>query len=196
MADAGLSQILALLILDTDGERLAVKYSSVAKKELWPGTKAQLAFEKRLIAKLPKPTGTGGRGDVDVAIIDEYTVLYQSCNDVVVCAIASASENELVVMQLVEGVYAALSNSVQSSFLATGLTKQIVLDNLSDVFFILDEVTDDAIIMETEEEKIVARIKMQDETEVSNSAQAEKIFNKATESAKNKLLASFIGGRG
>mmetsp|Transcript_34974 Transcript_34974/g.63870 ORF Transcript_34974/g.63870 Transcript_34974/m.63870 type:complete len:195 (+) Transcript_34974:73-657(+) len=194
MASEGMSQILALLILDSDGERLAVKYSSLAKKEIWTGVKQQVAFEKRIIAKLPKPTGA--RGDVDVAIIDDYTVLYQSCNDVVVCAIASPTENELVVMQLVEGVYAALSNSAQSSFLSTGLTKQIVLDNLSDVFFILDEVTDDSIIMETEEEKIVTRIKMQDETEVTSSAQAEKMVNKGIESAKTKILASLIGGRG
>lgn len=99
---------------------------------------------------------------------------------------------------------------------SSGLTKQLVLDNLSDVLFILDEVgsacvakrmawdrhgtrhrrcfrflwldltawqllsatvpfwqvTDNGVIMETDDEKISARIKMIDETEVTQSAQA------------------------
>mmetsp|Transcript_49639 Transcript_49639/g.146714 ORF Transcript_49639/g.146714 Transcript_49639/m.146714 type:complete len:195 (+) Transcript_49639:60-644(+) len=190
----GLCQILALLVLDSDGARLAVKYSSVARKELWVGSKAQLAFEKRVISKLPKPSVA--RSEVDVAIIDNYTVLFQAFNDVVVCAIASEEENELVVLQLVEGIFNAMSQSAQGgSFLSSGLTKQLVLDNLSDVLFILDEVVDDGIIMETDEEKISARVKMIDETEITSSAQAEQMFQKATTSAKKKLLDSLIGSR-
>mmetsp|Transcript_29511 Transcript_29511/g.80724 ORF Transcript_29511/g.80724 Transcript_29511/m.80724 type:complete len:196 (+) Transcript_29511:78-665(+) len=195
MAEDGLCQILALLVLDSDGNRLAVKYSSIARKELWPGTKQQNCFEKRVISKLPKPTAT--KSEVDVAIIDDYTVLFQACNDVVVCAVATSTENELVVLQLVEGLYSAMSTAAQStSFLSSGLTKQLVLDSLSDVLFILDEVTDDGIIMETEEERISARIKMVDETEATNAAQAEQMFQKATQSAKQKLLGSLIGSRG
>jgi len=195
MAEDGLCQVLALLVLDSDGQRLAVKYSSIAKKELWVGSKAQLAFEKKVISKLPKPSAA--RSEVDVAVIDEYTVLFQACNDVVVCAVASATENELVVMQLVEGIYASMSSLTQgSSFLSSGLTKQLVLDGLADVLFILDEVMDDGIIFETDEEKISARVKMIDETEASNSAQAEQMFQKATQSAKSKLISSLLGSRG
>ena len=137
----------ALLVLDTDGGRLAVKYNSLARKdsifchffprlsfvmrtaknkigskwfkllllvfcswyeELWPSVKQQVAFEKRVftsdaveplnlwesasvaqhffcnmfkqpdtkvINKLPKPSAT--RSDVDVAVIDDYTVIFQ-----------------------------------------------------------------------------------------------------------------------
>merc|ERR1712176_592546 len=194
MGDQSLCQILAILVLDADGARLAVKYSSTARKELWTSVKQQLAFEKRVISKLPKPSAS--RSEADVAIVDDYTVLYQACNDVVVCAVASPTENELVVLQLVEGVFTSMSNTAPGSFLSTGLTKQVVLDNLSDVLFILDEVTDDGIIMETEDEKISARIKMVDETEATNAAQAEQMFQKATQSAKQKIFGSIIGSRG
>lgn len=194
MTDQGLCQILAMLVLDADGNRLAVKYSSLARKELWNGVKPQLAFEQRVINKLPKSSNT--KNEVDVAVIDDHTVLYQACNDVVVCAVSSATENELVVLQLVEGVVSAMSSAASGSFLSTGMTKQLVLDNLADILFILDEVTDDGIIMETEEEKISARVKMIDEAEVANSQQAEQMFQKATQSAKQKLLGSLLGGRG
>jgi len=192
MADDGLVQILALLVLDADGNRLAVKYCSLARKELFVGTKAQTAFEKKVISKLPK--ASAARTEVDVAVIDEYTVLFQACNDVVLCAVAPSHENELVVLQVVDGIYAAMSHVAQgSSFLSSGLTKQLVLENLSDVLFILDEVVDDAIIMETEEERITARIKMIDEVESTGAAQAGQMFEKATQSATKKLLGAMIG---
>merc|ERR1712232_67483 len=184
--------IYALLVLDNEGQRLAVKYSSYARKELWAGGKAQLAFEKRVISKLPKPCAA--RSEVDVAVIDEYTVLFQACNDIVVCAVAGGNENELVVMQLLEGIFTSMSSTAQgSSFLSTGLTKQLVLDSLSDVLFILDEAIDDAIIMETGEEVLTSRVKMIDEIEASNAGQAEAMFQKATQSAKTKLLGSLLG---
>lgn len=195
-SEENLCNVLAILVLDTDGGRLAVKYSSVARKEIWPGFEKQTAFEKRVINKLPKPSGTTS-SDIDVAIIDEYTVLFQSSNDVVVCAVASPSENELVILQLVEGIFASIQQVVaQMSFLNSGVAKQNVLTSLPDVLFILDEVVDDGIIMETEEEKIVARIRMIDEPEAGGDAQAEQMFQKATQSAKQKLLSSLIGSRG
>ncbi len=95
--------------------------------------------------------------------------------------------------------YASCSGAFSRS---SGVTKQLVLDNLSDVLFILDEagtfscpvqrfwnsiwkslfwicrlatlqVTDNGVIMETDDEKISARIKMIDETEVTQSAQVQ-----------------------
>eukprot|EP00811_Abedinium_folium_P011754 NODE_20887_length_777_cov_11.384615.p1 GENE.NODE_20887_length_777_cov_11.384615~~NODE_20887_length_777_cov_11.384615.p1 ORF type:complete len:224 (+),score=77.71 NODE_20887_length_777_cov_11.384615:95-673(+) len=192
MADSVLTQILALLVTDTDGNRLAVKYSTPGKK-IWPTLKAQTAFEKKLVGKLPKQTGTA-RSETDVTIVDDFTVLHQSCNDTVICAVAPSSENELIVLQLIEGIAGAISTVVQQNFLSSGITKQQVLDNLAEVLFILDEVTDDAIIMETEEDKIAARVRMTDETD--NPREAEQMFQKATQSAKQKLLGSLIGSRG
>ena len=76
-----------------------------------------------------------------------------SVDDVAICAVAGSSENELVVLHVVEGIFSAISGCSQgSSFLSSGSTKQFVLDNLSDVLFELDGVCDDGIIMETEEE--------------------------------------------
>merc|ERR1712136_658601 len=146
--------------------------------------KLQMAFEKRVIIKLPK--NSGSKTEVDVAVIDEFTVLHQSGNDVVICAVAANGENELVVLS-------AISNCAHAGFLSSGLSKQFVLDNLADVLFILDEVTDEGIIMETEEELILNRIKMIDELESNSSAQADAVFQKATQNAKSKLLSSLMG---
>merc|ERR1719203_1529753 len=162
--DDELSQVLAVLVMDSDGNRLAVKYCAAARRELWPTVSAQVEFEKMIHSKLPKAVSS--KSEVDVAVVKNYTVLFQAANDCVVCAVASATENELAVMQLVEGVFSAASGCSQgASFLSTGLSKQLVLDNLSEVLFILDEVVDDDIIFVTDEDKISSRIKMIDETE-------------------------------
>merc|ERR1711957_578156 len=131
------------------------------------------------------------RSEVDVAVIDDCTVMFQACNDVFICAVAASSENELVVLQLVEGIFSTMTATAAAGFLASGITKELVLENLSDVLFILDEVVDDGVIMEHDQEKLSSRIKMIDETEVS--AQNE-MFQKATQSAKSKLLGSLLGG--
>lgn len=198
--DGDLSQILGMLILDAEGQRLAVKYSMLAKKDFFPKLEDQFAFEKKIIAKLPQPAGS--RADADVAIVDELFVLYKSVNDVFICCASIGSENELVVLQLVEGVFNAVSQCTHTSFINTGITKQQVLDNLSEVMLVLDEVTDDGIIMETDEDKIMRRVKMAEETAADEAPAgesrppAEQMFQKATQSAKQKILSSLLGSRG
>jgi len=60
--------------------------------------------------------------------------------------------------KLVEGVFSSILASAQgASLFSTGPIMQLVLDSLSDVFFVLDEAGDDGIIMETEEEQITAQ---------------------------------------
>merc|ERR1711879_722403 len=160
-----------------------------------PTVKQQLAFEKRVFNKMPKIIPSQ-RSEVDIALVDDFTVLFQACNDVIVIVVAASTENELVVMQLVEGTYSAMAAVAPSGFLSSGLTKQLVLDNLSDILFVLDEVQDDGIIMETEEDKISARVKMTDEMEAMAKVEQQEKFQKATQSAKQKLLGSLMGSRG
>mmetsp|Transcript_30486 Transcript_30486/g.97427 ORF Transcript_30486/g.97427 Transcript_30486/m.97427 type:complete len:194 (-) Transcript_30486:105-686(-) len=191
MADGGLCQVLGILIIDPEGQRLAVKYSK-AGKELWPDIKKQTAFEKRVASKLPKPQ-EAAKSEPDVTIVDDHTVLFQAANDVVVCVIAAPNENELMVVQIVECIWAAMIRAAPPSLLSNGPTRQLVVDFLSDVMFFLDEVIDDGMIMEVDEEKVHARIRMQDEMEAASSAQVEQMFQKATQSAKTKLINSLMG---
>lgn len=191
-----LCQVLAVLVLDADGQRLAVKYTSLARRQIWTNMKEQLAFEKRVFNKMPKIIPTGS-SEVDVAVLDDWNILFQACNDVIVAVVAASTENELIVMKFVEGIYNAMVSVAPAGFLASGLTKQLVLDKLSDVFFVLDECMDDGIILEMEEDTISARVRMQDEMEAAaraeSAAQVQEKFQKATQSAKQKLLGSLLG---
>mmetsp|Transcript_49928 Transcript_49928/g.100505 ORF Transcript_49928/g.100505 Transcript_49928/m.100505 type:complete len:198 (+) Transcript_49928:95-688(+) len=186
-----LCQVLAIIIMDVHGERLAVKYPRVGR-QLWPDIKRQTAFEKLVASKLPK-LGEASKSEPDVTMVDEYIVLYQAANDVVVCVVAPSSENELMVVQVVECIWAAMCRAAPG-ILSNGPTRQLVVDYLSDVYFFLDEIIDDGLIMETEEAKVQARIYMRDEGEGGGAAEASPAAQGGTpQSAKSKFLTSFIG---
>jgi len=183
--------ILAVLVLDIDGERLATRYNT-GSRDIFPDIKSQMAFEKRIIQKLPKPAQRNdARAEVtDVAIIDDHLVIFKSMNDVFVCVVSSTQENEMILMQLVDGLFASLSSTVCTSLFAQGLSKRAVLEGMEMTILILDEVQDDGVVMEIEEEKIVARVKMHASTgDTQNTSDA---FAKATESTKNKILGSLF----
>merc|ERR1711964_936192 len=104
----------------------------MGKEDFEEGIETQFKFEKKVIQKLPKPSG-GQRPETDVAVIDDLLVLFKSVNDVFVCVISKSSENEMVIAQLLEGVYNSLTSCTNTSFISSGITRQHVLDNLSEV---------------------------------------------------------------
>ncbi|CAD7972703.1 unnamed protein product [Amoebophrya sp. A25] len=189
------NQVLALLVLDSDHHRLAVKYCAPGQK-LFPTVEEQRSFEKKVIKKLPKPTGRPSEGDVAI-VGDNQLVLYKIINDVYICVLCSTAENEVILAQVLEGLCQALQSATQMmAFVGNGITKQSVLECLDQVLLVLDEVTDDlGIIMEVEEEKILNRIRMQDEIQdVGEPEPAEKMFQQATQAAKKRLIESLLGG--
>ena len=97
------NQVLALLVLDNDANRLAIKYCSSGKKH-FPTIADQQKFEKQVIRKLPKPNASGRASEGDVALVNDLLVLYKICNDVYTCVVCTTAENELIVGQLLEGL--------------------------------------------------------------------------------------------
>lgn len=198
---AGANQVLALLVLDADANRLAIKYCSGGLK-LWPSVEDQRKFERKTIQKLPKPSGRAS-SETDVALIGEQLVVFKICNDVYICVVCSPNENELVVAGLCDGVAAALTQTTQMSFVSNGLSKQTVLDQLDQVLLVLDEVTDDGIIMEVDDEKIFNRVRMVEaegggggNNDAAGGGEADSaVFQQATKAAKKRLIESLLGGR-
>lgn len=200
---ASISQILGCLILDAEGERLAVRYSSAAAKVL-PDFKAQRSFEKKIIAKIPRsvqqktePKDT----HVDVAIIEDHLILYRGIQDVLVIIVADELENELVLMQVVDAIFESLITCCCSSIMSQGLSRRAVLEKLERAILILDEVQDDGIILEIEEDKICHRVKMHGDGQdpppshsMPNSTN--EVVAQVAEKTKQNFFKSIFPGRG
>jgi len=198
-----ISQIFGVCILDTEGERLAVRYAAPSQ-ELFPDFLKQRAFEKKIIAKIPQQSQSkdkdGKDTHADIAIIDDLLVLFRVANDVVVIVISELEENELVLVELLDGIFDSLITCCCGSIMSQGLSKREVLVKLERAILILDEVQDDGIILETEEEKIVHRVKMHgssgQEPLGSSGSQTQDTVAQVAEKTKKNFLKSIFPGRG
>ena len=93
-----------------------------------------------------------------------------------------------------------------------GVSRNSVLESLDAVLLILDEVTDDGILMESDEDRITNRILMREELDSRGSvgsagpgaggqpgaedgSNPEAVFRQATQAAKKRLLDSLLGTR-
>lgn len=160
----------AVLVLGSDGDRLAGKYygdflkvnggdngTADASQEEMRST-----FEKEVQQKI---RGIVARADAaEVVTVRGKTVVFCGGSnqgghgDVRVVHVGPSNESELVLAYLCEGMYNALSQ------LMGGTTdRTMVLDNLELVFLLIDEHCDGGIILETDGTKLASAVLLRDE---------------------------------
>jgi hypothetical protein len=160
-----LPKIDAILVLGSDGDRLAGKYFGDFMKTKKDGEnmdETRKAFEKEVQQKI---SGTVARADAaEVVSVMGKTVVFcggsaqGGSGDVRVVHIGPSNESELVLAHLCEGMYDALSQ------LMGGTTERtMVLDNLELVFLLIDEHCDGGIILETDGSKLASAVLLRDD---------------------------------
>ena len=156
----------AILVLDAEtGSRVAVKYynpPTPSPANPYPTLTAQLAFEKRLFAKLHRtqPAGglsmAGGGGGVDVLPYETHAVVYKVVNDVVLLLVAPSNENEL----LLYNALVALDESLASLFKGQ-VGRRLLIENLDLLLLTIDELAEDTGgLLEIDSATIVQRVCM------------------------------------
>merc|ERR1719198_1650558 len=148
---SSLYSVKGVVILDNDGERLLAKYYD----ETYPTVKEQRAFEKSLFTKTSRTSGD------DIVMFEGITCVYKSNVDLLFYVFGSASENELILADVLNGFYGAIELVGGNR---ENLDKGSLMQNLSTVLMILDEVVDGGIILETDSETLATS------AERSNSA--------------------------
>lgn len=161
----------AVLILDTDGNRVIAKYyqpphaasflstatpaqqnavaattPQLSAKNPLSTLKEQRAFEKAIFDKTKRATG-------DIILYDSHLVLFKSSLDVIFYVVGPAAENELMLSGLLSAFYDATSMLVRHQ-----VEKRAILENLDLVTLALDETVDDGIILETDSTTIASRV--------------------------------------
>jgi len=155
----------ALLVLGSDGDRLAGKYYGdflKAGDENSSQEETRNTFEKEVQQKVG---GIVARSDAaEVVSVRGKTVVFCGGSsqggggDVRVVHIGPSNESELVLAHLCEGMYEALSQ------LMGGTTERtMVLDNLELVFLLIDEHCDGGIILETDGSKLASAVLLRDD---------------------------------
>lgn len=155
----------AILVLGSDGDRLAGKYYGDFLKTADEGSSREETrqnFEKEVQQKIG---GIIARSDAaEVVSVRGKTVVFcggssqGEAGDVRIVHVGPPNESELVMAHLCEGMYEALSQ------LMGGATdRTMVLDNLELVFLLIDEHCDGGLILETDGSKLASAVLLRDE---------------------------------
>ena len=138
--------ISAVVILDSDGERIAVRYYTPQYATL--GT--QHAFEKSLLAKAVKSQGTD---EADIVIFDGLITVFRGGRDCYLFVTGDQDENEIILVDVLNTLYSALS-------MLMPVDRRSMMDKLDLVLLALDELVDGGVILEIEPSAIVNRVGM------------------------------------
>eukprot|EP00484_Ammonia_sp_Unknown_P014334 CAMPEP_0197054502 /NCGR_PEP_ID=MMETSP1384-20130603/43008_1 /TAXON_ID=29189 /ORGANISM="Ammonia sp." /LENGTH=179 /DNA_ID=CAMNT_0042487713 /DNA_START=8 /DNA_END=547 /DNA_ORIENTATION=- len=144
--------IEAVIVLDTNGNRLCAKYYSTRRE--FASKDSQTKFEKAILNKANRSIQ---RSDTDVLLYNDHLVLYVSSSNVRIFVVAASSANELVIDEVISALENSLNTLLKGTIDARG-----VIDNMDYVLLALDEVCEDGIIFETDGDNIASRVLMKD----------------------------------
>ncbi len=136
--------IKAIILLDNDGHRLASRY--FCKIDQFETVKEQKEFEKTLFVKTQKANG-------EIIMIGDVTVVYRSYNDLFFYVVGSTSENEIILVSVLNCLFESLSQVFRKN-----VEKKFLLENMSSVFLTIDEICDNGILIEVDPSQVAYRV--------------------------------------
>uniref|UniRef100_A0AC34FAV1 Coatomer subunit zeta n=1 Tax=Panagrolaimus sp. ES5 TaxID=591445 RepID=A0AC34FAV1_9BILA len=185
---SSLYSIKGIVITDQDGGRMLAKYFD---KETFPTEKEQLAFEKSLFSKTHKANS-------EIILLDGLICVYRSNVDLFFYVIGSQSENELVLVSVLNCLYESVSTVLRKN-----VEKKALLDNLDIVLLIMDELVDEGyyhkiikeykqcfyrVILDTDSTSVVNRCALRGEELNINDQTLSNLASKVREQIQWSLL--------
>nr|PVC53459.1 hypothetical protein MACL_00000049 [Theileria orientalis] len=156
MTNFNITQVEAILILGEEGEKIAVRYYKLhPSSQLSIAENDQVVFEKSLVNQLEQARLANVVHDC--LLIENHLVVFSVLADVYVVVVGHLSENELILSQLCKNV-----ESVLDYITGYDIKKEAIYQKLGSVFLLLDDVVDGGIIMETDPEIVIKRLKRKD----------------------------------
>ncbi|CAJ1955447.1 unnamed protein product [Sphenostylis stenocarpa] len=150
-----------ILLLDSDGKRVAVKYFS----DDWPTNSSKIAFEKFVFSKTVK---TNARTEAEITLLDNNIIIYKFVQDLHFFVTGGDDENEVILASVLHGFFDAITLLLRSN-----VDKREALENLDLILLCLDEIADGGMILETNGPLIAEKV-------TSNSMDAESPLNEQT----------------
>ncbi|XP_065876887.1 coatomer subunit zeta-1-like [Euphorbia lathyris] len=167
-----------ILLLDSEGKRVAVKYYS----DGWPTNSAKEAYEKSIFTKTQK---TNGRNEAEITMLENSIIVYKFAQDLHFFVTGGEDENELILATVLQGFFDAVGLLLRGN-----VDKKEALENLDLILLCLDEIADGGIILETDANVIAGKV-------ASNSIDAgaplsEQTLTQALATAREHLTRSLL----
>ncbi|KAL5705972.1 Coatomer subunit zeta-1 [Ranunculus cassubicifolius] len=138
--------VKSILLLDSEGKRVAVKYNS----DDWPTLNAKLAFEKSVFTKTQK---SNARTEAEISMFDSSIVVYKFIQDLHFFVVGGDDENELILSTVLQGFYDAVAILLRGN-----VDKREALENLDLILLCLDEIVDGGMVLETDASVIAGKV--------------------------------------
>ena len=148
MEAADIPSISAVVLLDSDGKRIVVKYF----KSPFASSTEEMAFEKRLFDKTAR---TNAKSEAEIIILDGLVTVYRNSADVWLYVVGTQTENELILVNMLTTLHDALS-----ALLRAPPDKRLLLDNFDTLLIAIDEMVDSGMILETDSAAVANRVGM------------------------------------
>lgn len=153
--------VQAVLLLDTDGNRLFSKYYTplnrpdLACELVTEGTTHQREFEQKLVSKTKAVNG-------DVIILDNHLICYKQMTNVILYLVSTLDENEALIFHTLLHV-----RDVIDSVLEHCVDKTNILHSYDKVSLAIDSMIDNGVILSNNSSSVTSRITLHAEEEPS-----------------------------
>ncbi|CDU17296.1 coatomer subunit zeta, putative [Plasmodium yoelii] len=212
MKGVSIKQLDGIIILDEDGNRIAVKYYTnilenkgddknrnscennyINNKEHMDNiydepynnlktVDNQKQFEYNIINKIKKTSSL--LNEIEILSSNQYIILSLLINDIYIFIVGDENNNELILYEIMKSIQDSL-NSITNN----NIGKKQLIDKLDSVYLLLDEIIDNGIVMETNPNVIVNRLYM-NEDDIQDLTS----LNQAIYSAKDNIIRSLLSG--
>ncbi|KAF7840414.1 coatomer subunit zeta-1-like [Senna tora] len=135
-----------ILLLDSEGKRVAVKYYS----DDWPTNGAKEAYEKAIFTKTQK---TNARTEAEITMYENHIIVYKFVQDLHFFVTGSEDENEMILATVLQGFFEAVGLLLRGN-----VEKREALENLDLILLCIDEIADGGIILETDPNVIAGKV--------------------------------------
>jgi hypothetical protein len=166
--------VKSILVLDSEGKRIAAKYYS----NDFPTTKEQLAFETGLFAKT-------NRVNAEILFWNNVITVYRGAADVMFYVVGGNDENELILLSVLTAYFDTIAKLLKNQ-----VDKRTMLENLDYVLLALDELVDGGVILEADSAVIANRVAMKGAD--SDIPLSEQTISQALQTAKEQITRSLL----
>merc|ERR1711871_1325528 len=172
----------ALIVLDSDGERMLAKYYDHRNK--FEQSKTEQFLHK-------KTKSISARNEAEVLLMDSEITVFRNGSDCRFYLSGPSEENELILVGILDVIFETVSTLLRGQ-----VDKRTMLDNLELVLLTIDETLDHGQIMEIDAHAVVSLVLMKaSEASSASPAMADLSISQALGMAKEQFMKSLINSR-
>ncbi|KAF7149510.1 hypothetical protein RHSIM_Rhsim02G0154700 [Rhododendron simsii] len=167
-----------ILLLDSEGKRVAVKYYS----DDWPTNSVRETFEKAVFTKTQK---TNARTEAEITMLESNIVVYKFVQDLHFFVTGGEDENEVILANVLQGFFDAVGLLLRGN-----VEKKEALENLDLILLCIDEIIDGGIVLETDANLIAGKVATHSLD--SGAPLSEQTISQALATAREHLTRSLL----